>query len=611
MNISSVEQSLFLIEDIGKRCYHRKKLCNCSVPSRYEVMKKQGDREIMEKYKFSQLSYIPNDYDSIQKKLDEYAHCISSAASLEEVLGFINQCDEMMEEADFQATISYIRSSLDCTDEFYAKAAQKDGMGMASLKTSSYYQALLESPFLPELEKKFGTEYRPRLEKELQLNAAGHELMAREQELINQYQQKKAMLQVEFQGKMRSEGEMRVFFDDPDREVRIASRKALAKEVLSRREEFAPMLLELISIRNQIAKVNGFENYLEYANASYERRGYGEAELTAFCEQVKRDLVPFLRMIQEEQRKELGVEKLMVYDLGVRFADGNAVPAGDAAYLTEASKEMYDQLSPEFGTFFRGMVESESLDVTSSPHKVAGMGFCTGELKKGYYPYVFGNCNGTDADVAVFTHEIGHSWQANLTGQNISCPLLKNMALDAVEIPSKAMELFTYPYAEKFFGKDAEKFRQGHFRESFTYIASYCSIHEFNTWIYTHPEASFEELAAVQYEILAQYFPDTSYGELEEYVLQGADLMRNMAVYMFPRYVISYSLSEMCAMELFERMQTDPKGAWEAYEKLCASGGSRNYPDTLAQAGLKPAYAEGSVAKTVAFAKKYLNPGTM
>lgn len=224
----------------------------------------------MEKYKFSQLSYIPNDYDSIQKKLDGYARCIRSAASLEEVLGFINQCDEMMEEADFQATISYIRSSLDCTDEFYAKAAQKDGMGMASLKTSSYYQALLESPFLPELEKKFGTEYRPRLEKELQLNAAGHELMAREQELINQYQQKKAMLQVKFQGKMRSEGEMRVFFDDPDREVRIASRKALAKEVLSRREEFAPMLLELISLRDQIAKVNGFENYLEYANASYE-----------------------------------------------------------------------------------------------------------------------------------------------------------------------------------------------------------------------------------------------------------------------------------------------------------------------------------------------------
>ena len=59
-------------------------------------------------------------------------------------------------------------------------------------------------------------------------------------------------------------------------------------------------------------------------------------------------------------------------------------------------------------------------------------------------------------------------------------------------------------------------------------------------------------------------------------------------------------------MDLFARMQHDPAGAWEAYEKLCASGGSRSYPDTLAQAGLEPAYAEGSVKKVVEFAKKYL-----
>ncbi len=363
----------------------------------------------------------------------------------------------------------------------------------------------------------------------------------------------------------------------------------------------------MISLRCRIAEANGFDNYLEYANAIYERRGYGEAELTAFCEQVKTELVPLLCDLQEEQRKILGVDKLMSYDSGVRFADGNAVPAGDAAYLTEASKKMYDALSPNLGEFFRGMVETESLDVTASPNKVAGMGFCTGIMKKDYYPYVFGNCNGTDTDVAVFTHEIGHAWQGQLSSPNTRTKLLEDMALDAVEIPSKTMELFTYPYAEGFFGKDADKFRQGHFRNALREIASYCSIHEFNTWIYTHPGAAFEELVSAQREIEKQYNPNLDYGELDAYNRQGADLMRNMAVYMFPRYVISYSLSEICAMELFARMQQEPQAAWESYEKLCASGGSRSYPETLAQAGLEPAYAPGSVRKVVEFARKYLN----
>ncbi len=561
----------------------------------------------MKQYKFSQLPYQPNNFEWLQKEIDRCTELIKAAVSVEEVLEIIKKYDEISENAEWTSMMAYIRSSLDCTDQFYAEAAQKEGMGMAMLKTTAYYQALLDSPFLPELEKRFGTEFRPRLEKEVGINAAGHEFMAREQELINQYQQKKAMLQIEFQGKKRSEGEMYALFEHPDREIRLSARKVLAEAVLAQKEEFVPMLLELISLREKIAKANGFENYLEYANAGYERRGYGEAEMTAFCQQVKEDLVPFLRALQEEQKRELGVEKLMIYDLGVQFADGNAVPSGDAAYLTEAAKEMYDSFSKEFGEFFRGMVETESLDVTASTHKVAGMGFCTSAGIEGYYPYVFGNCNGTDTDVAVFTHEIGHAWQGNLTCQNIECGLLKNMALDAIEIPSKTMELFTYPYAEKFFGKDGEKFRQGHFRKALTEIASYCSIHEFNTWIYTHPGASFEELAAMHRKINALYTPDLDYGELDAYNRQGADLMRSMAVYMFPRYAISYSLSEMCAMELFARMRENPKAAWESYEKLCASGGSRSYPDTLAQAGLKPAYAAGSVKKTVAFAKSYLH----
>lgn len=59
-------------------------------------------------------------------------------------------------------------------------------------------------------------------------------------------------------------------------------------------------------------------------------------------------------------------------------------------------------------------------------------------------------------------------------------------------------------------------------------------------------------------------------------------------------------------MDLFARRAKDPAAAWDAYEKLCASGGSRSYPETLRQAGLSPAYAPGSVKKVADFAREYL-----
>lgn len=560
----------------------------------------------MESYKFSQLPYTPTDFEAVQQELNRLTAQISGAASADEVAGYIARCDALMDEVRYAGTLTYIRSSLDCTDEFYQDAVQKENVGWSMLDTSGYYKALLDSPFLPQLTQRYGSQFRPALEQNFRLHAAGHELLAREQVLVSQYQQKKASLRISFRGQLHSESEMFVFFESPDRQTRIDARKALAQAVLEQAADFSAILLELIRTRDQIAKANGFETYLEYANAAFSRRGYGEAELDTFCQQVKQELVPLLCQLQEEQRNQLGLEKLMSYDSILRFADGNAIPAGDAAYLTEQSKRMYDDLCPSFGQFFRNMVDTESLDVSASANKVAGMGFCT-ELRSGLYPYVFGNCNKTAEDVSVFTHEIGHAWQCYLTTQNVTPHILRDMPLDAVEIPSKTMELFTYSYAERFFGTDAEKFRQGHFRSALSEIASFCAIHELNTWIYTHTDASFEELTAQETRISRLYQPLLDYGELEPFHAQGADLMRNMAVYMFPRYVISYALSEMCAMDLFRQRQEDPAAAWDAYEKLCASGGSRNYPDTLAQAGLEPAYAEGRVRKVVAFAREYLN----
>ena len=556
-------------------------------------------------YKFSDLQYKETDYQSLAKMildLTEKAKKADSPSSLEEVLKIY---DTEMEEVGYNYTLSYIHSSLDSSDSFWQEALQKESKGNAMLDTTPLLKAILENKYFSSLEEKYGPVLRDKLNKSISTGSKAQNERAEEGDLVSKYQREKAMVRINYKGKEVSEGEVIPLFESPIREERIQSRKAVAKAFLEKKELFGSMLERLVSLRDTIAKENGFSNYLEYMDINYSRIGYGEKEMDAFVSEVKEYVVPVLSHIFEETRKRLGLEEMTVADISLMFVDGNAKPSGGADVLKEAAKKMYKALSPEMEAFFTGMLDSHSIDVDFSPNKVSGMGFCT-DLKKGMYPFVFGNLDGTSWDVTVFTHEVGHAWQSYASDQNLDLTLFREMPLDAVEIPSKTMELFSYPFAEEFFGKDGDKFRFAHFRNAVKEIVAYTSVHELNTWIYTHVGASFDEINEKWMEIQSSYYPNVSYGEMEEEEKKGAGLLRNMGIFMFPRYLISYVFSEMCAIDLFMEYLKDKDKALDSYNRLCRVGGSKSYPEILSAAGLEPSYNKGRVKNVMEKVKAYL-----
>ena len=556
-------------------------------------------------YKFSDLQYKETDYKSLAKMildLTEKAKKADSPSSLEEVLKIY---DTEMGEVGYNYTLSYIHSSLDSSDTFWQEALQKESKGNAMLDTTHHLKAILESKYFSSREEKYGPVLRDKLNKSISTGSKAQNERAEEGDLVSKYQREKAMVRINYKGKELSEGEVIPLFESPIREERIQSRKAVAKAFLEKKELFGSMLERLVSLRDTIAKENGFSNYLEYMDINYSRIGYGEKEMDAFVSEVKEYVVPVLSHIFEETRKRLGLEEMTVADISLMFVDGNAKPSGGADVLKEAAKKMYKALSPEMEAFFTGMLDSHSIDVDFSPNKVSGMGFCT-DLKKGMYPFVFGNLDGTSWDVTVFTHEVGHAWQSYASDQNLDLTLFREMPLDAVEIPSKTMELFSYPFAEEFFGKDGDKFRFAHFRNAVKEIVAYTSVHELNTWIYTHVGASFDEINEKWMEIQSSYYPNVSYGEMEEEEKKGAGLLRNMGIFMFPRYLISYVFSEMCAIDLFMEYLKDKDKALDSYNRLCRVGGSKSYPEILSAAGLEPSYKKGRVKDVMEKVKAYL-----
>ena len=556
-------------------------------------------------YKFSDLQYKETDYQSLAKMildLTEKAKKADSPSSLEEVLEIY---DTEMGEVGYNYTLSYIHSSLDSSDSFWQEALQKESKGNAMLDTTPLLKAILENKYFSSLEEKYGPVLRDKLNKSISTGSKAQNERAEEGDLVSKYQREKAMVRINYKGKELSEGEVIPLFESPIREERIQSRKAVAKAFLEKKELFGSMLERLVFLRDTIAKENGFSNYLEYMDINYSRIGYGEKEMDAFVSEVKEYVVPVLSHIFEETRKRLGLEEMTVADISLMFVDGNAKPSGGADVLKEAAKKMYKALSPEMEAFFTGMLDSHSIDVDFSPNKVSGMGFCT-DLKKGMYLFVFGNLDGTSWDVTVFTHEVGHAWQSYASDQNLDLTLFREMPLDAVEIPSKTMELFSYPFAEEFFGKDGDKFRFAHFRNAVKEIVAYTSVHELNTWIYTHVGASFDEINEKWMEIQSSYYPNVSYGEMEEEEKKGAGLLRNMGIFMFPRYLISYVFSEMCAIDLFMEYLKDKDKALDSYNRLCRVGGSKSYPEILSAAGLEPSYNKGRVKDVMEKVKAYL-----
>ena len=547
----------------------------------------------MQIQKFSTLPYQRPDYDAAKAELDTLTAQAANAADYAALKDVIAKRNDLMKRTNLQSELAFIRCYLDSSDAFYTAEMQYNAQAAAGLSDAEFSAALLNSPFAAELDAEFGPEFLLTQRDNMRLNAAAHEQMAREQQLMGQYQQKKATMRIAFRGEELSEGQVNGMLDNPDRTIRRDAVSARDAAYAADSTDFAQLLDDLVHLRDEIAKANGFDDYLAYANLQKGRRSYGTAEILKFCAEVRREIVPLYAETCKAQAARLGLAGLANYDASCTWPDGGAKPIGDGPTLLQAAKPMYKKLGADISELYDTMADNEYIDVTSSPNKISNMGFCTG-LPYIDMPYIFGNCTGDMHDTTVLTHEMGHAYQIWLCIHGQPLPEYVNMPNDAVEIPSKAMEQFTLPFAELFFGKDAEKFKTDHMQYVLRETCAFCAAYEYEAWLYTHVDATTQERIARYNEINDAYFPEIDYSGSA-----AVGLWQNMGIFMYPAYLVSYALSNMCALELRRRSEQDFAAAWADYRTLCKAGGSLDYPGLMRLVHLPTAYEPGG-AKTAA-----------
>ena len=560
----------------------------------------------MEDFKFSTLEYRRPDLDQLKKQLAEWKAAVEDAGSYEELRAIFLQRDRVFCELNTQCTLAYVRNTLDTRDEFYEKEVEYlDEAGpLLEQADVAFNEAVAGSRFRPELEKEFGKQLFVGIDLQKKLFCEENiPLRQRESRLTNEYQKIMATAEIPFDGKTLNLYGVQKYFENPDREVRRAAVRAYSKFYQNNEPRLEEIWDELIRIRNQIGKNLGYENYIPVGYLEQGRTDYGEKEVAAFREQVRTVLVPLCRKLYKAQAKRLGLDAVCFCDEKMIFPDGNAEPAGDDAFMVRTAQQMYHEISPETGEFIDFMIEHELMDLQNKPGK-ASTGYMT-SLPSLKAPFVFSCFNHTIFDMQVLTHELGHAFAGYIAMRSQPISDYYGESTDIAEIHSMSMEQFAYPYAGRFFGDQADKFRFAHLQEAITFVPFGVAVDEFQHICYAHPELTPKE-RTYQWHLLEQkYMPWRKY-EDDPFLERGGYWYHKLHIYLYPFYYINYTLTTMGAMEFKKKYAEDKNAAWQDYLNLCKVGGSRSYLETLRYANLSVPFEEGAVERACGYAGQIL-----
>ena len=417
-----------------------------------------------------------------------------------------------------------------------------------------------------------------------------------ENKLTTKYDEIMGGAKIKFRGGVYNLSQIGKFTTDADRETRKEASIALDKWLGEHDAEIGEIYDKLVHLRDSMAKKLGFKNFVELGYIRLGRTDYNAKKVKVYRQQIKDEVVPLAQKLYKQQMKELDIKDPQAFDYGLKFKDGNPKPIGDAKVLVKAAKAMYEDMSFESGGFINFMIDNHLMDLEAREGKAPG-GYCTyfPEYKA---PFIFSNFNGTEGDVNVLCHEGGHAFQAYLSA-DIKVPEYRNPTLESCEIHSMSMEFFTWPYMEKFFGKDAEKYKYAHLTDAIKFLPYGITIDEFQHWVYEHPNATHEQRCAKYLEIEQANMPHKKY-DFCPTLAKGRWWLRQGHVFGSPFYYIDYTLAQVVAFQFLAEDLKNHEKAWKKYVKLCKLGGKLPFTGLLEKVDLRNPFEEGTVKKNIA-----------
>lgn len=549
--------------------------------------------------KVSELPYKRVSLEEVASVMEDVIPRIKNAKSVDEILKAREDYLKLAVEYYTATALAYMRYSINTADEFYvAENDYYDEVGPAVNNYNvEYASALLDSPFRAQLEK----ELSPVLFKsmEVQRKSMSRDIvpdMVEENRLVSEYSKLMAGMEFEFRGEKLPRAMLMKYAKSDDRDTRRECYEVLGRGLEQHKAQLDDIFDRMVHVRDRMAKKMGYKNFVELGYYRMGRLCYDQDSVKTFRENVLNDVAPVVARLRTENAKRLGISDYKLYDNDVIIPGGDPVPVGGKENIFAAAKEMYHRMGEETGAFIDMMLENEAFDVDARKNKWGG-GYCT-EFHKYKQPFILSNFNGTSADVDVMTHEAGHALNAYLIADNRFANELGCGGMETAETHSMSMEFFAWPYMDKFFGEDADKYRYMHALDSFSFIPYGTIVDAFQHIVYENPDMTPDERDAAWLELERKFRPHISMEGIP-YLEKGTRWQYQMHIYESPFYYIDYCLAQTAAFNFLLASLENYDDAFARYLKLSRQGGEKVWTDLLEEAGFTSPFTPGAL-KTLA-----------
>jgi len=554
---------------------------------------------------FSDMVYQRPDFDKLESDFRQKISVLINSDSVDEQAGVIDEINLIREDVDTAMSLARIRQTIDTRDAFYDGESSFFDMNSPRYQAliDEYYCALTTSRFRPHLEDRFGRRlfalaeaaqktFKPEIMEDL----------SEENRLSTEYMKLLASAEIDFGGKKLNLSGLGPYRESPDRETRRLASGAYFGFLGENREKLDSLYDGLVHIRNRMASKLGFKSFIPLAYLRMSRLDYDADMVRDYRESILKTIAPLANSLRENQRARLNLEHLYYYDLPFRFKSGNPKPEGDAQDIIREGRAMYHALSKETGEFIDRMLDEGLMDLETRAGK-AGGGYCSW-LPKYKAPFIFSNFNGTSGDVDVLTHEAGHAFQVHMS-KGFEIPEYVWPTMEAAEIHSMSMEFITWPWMDRFFGPDADKYRFMHLSDALVFIPYGALVDEFQHAVYDNPGLCPAERFRTWRELEKKYLPYRDYSG-NAYLEEGGFWQCQRHIYESPFYYIDYTLAQICAFQYWAKFREDRESAWSDYLKLCRAGGSAPFLELVRIGGLESPFDPGVLEKAVEPARKWL-----
>lgn len=428
--------------------------------------------------------------------------------------------------------------------------------------------------------------------------------LSTERRLGDQYTTLLTGLRCDFRANCYSLTEMGRFLDVADRSERREAALSRWSAVNAAKDQLDEIFDRLVRTRTAIAERLEQATFVDVAYKRMGRVDYGRDDVAAFRREIVDTVVPLCSHLAREQAKAIGVDRLMPWDEQTYDLLPPIRPPRTEDIMP-ALQGAFADMHPDLGRFVDEIVEQQLYDIDARPTKSGGA-FCTYLAHVGM-PFVYASTGTTAADVLSVIHEAGHAFQTRRCNAQPALELIM-AGEETAEIHSMALEFLAWPYLERFFGAQAERYRRRHLRERIALLPYIAAIDHFQETVYENPGLSPYERHAVWRDLEGTYTPWKTHGGIAA-LERGARWQLQRHVYRFPFYYIDYGLALCCALQVWSASRRDYAGAVNAYVALCERGGRLPFRALIASAGLRSPFDTGTLGEVCESVVEVLSRG--